>query len=183
MTQNPWTNIRRSFWWISVEDFSVFLHVSYNENEGSYFPAWLMVWCPVLAGAWQLREEVGGDPALREGLRWDLVGKGWMATSTSANWTVPRYNVPHRSLCLCSLEVPLSKQRNFLEQLDISSLVPQTPFPLTTRFSWKSAIHKKQLRLWKRSLTETQGKATVDFGDMVALHFLTGIYQWLQYYW
>lgn len=88
MTQNPWTNKRRSvlmLWWISVEDFNAFLQVSYNENEGPDFPAWQMIWCPVLAGRCQLGEEVNGDTALSERLRWDLTWKGWMATSTPAH--------------------------------------------------------------------------------------------------
>lgn len=57
-------------WWISVEDFNVFLHVSYNENEGPDFPPWQVIWCPVLAGGCQLRKEVGGDTALSEGIEW-----------------------------------------------------------------------------------------------------------------
>lgn len=53
-------------WWISAEDFNAFLQVSYNENEGPDFPAWQMIWCPVLAGRCQLGEEVSGDAALSE---------------------------------------------------------------------------------------------------------------------
>lgn len=109
---------------------------------------------------------------------------GCLAPSTSASWTVTRHSVPYRSPVSIQFRgiIPLSPHRKFLNQLDISSLLPLAPFPLTARFTWKSAVHKKQLRLWKHNLIETQGKA-VYFGDMAALHFLTGIYQWLQYYW
>lgn len=137
MTQNPWTNIRRSLlipWWTSVEDFNVLIHVSYNENEGPDFPAWQTIWCSVLAGRCQLRREVGGDTALREGLRWVVRPdrKGWMATSTSATWKVARHNVPLRSpvsVHLFRLEVLLlyHNTENFSTSLTFLPYYPRLP--------------------------------------------------------
>lgn len=84
---------------------------------------------------------------------------------------VLRHKLPHRSPVSIQFRgtITLSQHRNFLGQLDISSLLPQAPFSLTARFSWKSSLHKKQLRLWKHNLVEIQEKTTVYFGDMVPI--------------